>query len=251
MTRGSATLAGVVLVLGVASACATPREESRAEPASEREHDDLAAEKPVEASAAADEREEPPSLDELERELAANNAKLRELGALPVEPVELEDQEEAPEGGDASGSKGASTKTSSGSGTAGSSAAPAPGGQPKRTKADRNADKKRSRPSKSANHAAGKAESKAKDTVDGTLHEPPSPEPAKATPLAPNDAARDQDAALRCQQICDLAAISCDLGAQICELAERHSEEEDYASACERANLDCDAAKEACDVCVE
>jgi hypothetical protein len=230
MTRRWIACAAVVLL---ASGCAARHEDKRSEaaPASERNYEAPDEEirfapEPAPADEQADDLADAPrSLDEIQRELAANNAKLRELGvALPgAKPTE------APAGG-ATGTK----SSASGAGRSTPSVAPAPAGKP---------GKSDSKPPK-----RDKPREKSKDEAKGGLADGDGlrPDAAKATPSTPT-----LDAAARCQQVCDLAAISCGLGDQICELADRHSDDPDFVSACERANADCEAAKEACDACVE
>jgi hypothetical protein len=229
--RRSAAL--TACLLGLVSGCAAQYEEAsrnEAPPASaelefaEPMQDVEAA--PEEAPAAGALEEAPASFEDLQRELASNNAKLRALGvALPVEQPDP-----------------AKSKETSGSGVGGT-ISPVPGGQPsaKPSKAEREPDEKPRR-DKDKGGAKPKDDSKL-DLDDGVR-----PEEAKAAPLSPN---HELDPEARCQQVCDLSAISCGLGDQICELADRHPDELDYVSACERANADCEAAKEACDACVE
>lgn len=239
MTPRSAVLPTLLLVL--ASGCATPHEEApRSEPASEREYKDAGLEPAPEAAAPAEEDADP-SLDELQRELAANNAKLRELGVV----LSAEQQIPTPEPVET----GVSTPKDSGGGgsKAGSSMTP-PGGKPssKPEKFDQSKpEKKQPRRDKDKSASGAKPQDDAQLDLDDDGSRP---EPAKA---APPSLSNELNPEQRCQQVCDLAAISCGLGDQICELADRHPDELDYASACERANGDCDAAKEACDACVE
>jgi hypothetical protein len=227
MRRRSEALAAVLLL---ASACANQQEEAarkESAPAAEQDFEApseearFAPELPSPADDAA-----PRSLADIERERAANNAKLRQLGvALPGDhPVESA----AP----SAETKPKKTTSKSTSGT------PLPGGQP--SKADRNSSPKPAKPSE-----------KAKDEGKGggdMIGDGVRPDAAKSTPLSPSGGL---DATARCEQVCDLAAISCGLGDQICELAERHEDDPTYAAACERAHADCDAAKDACDACAE
>jgi hypothetical protein len=237
--------------LALTAACVTPpddahthNEDARAAPA----EPDLAYEEAVAPASAADApaADAPsPGFDEIQRALAANNAKLRALGVrVPtVEQAEgavrdkpkdtatgagpaTERKPAAPSGGAAGGS---GTSTSSQSKSVPGASPPA---EPRRDKKDDSAKRK-----------SGEPKGSLADSDDAEA-------PAKATPIGRTDPNLDA-AAGRCQQICDLSGISCGLGEQICELAERHPEEDDYVAACERAIEDCDAAKEACDVCVE
>lgn len=201
----------LALGIGLASGCATQHEEV---PNREAQFDAEAKlapepEQPSEAAPEAEATEEqlaPRSLDEIERELALNNAKLRQLGV----PLGINTKAEP------SGEAGEARKQQT----------------PKKEK-----DPRRS--------AGPGPTSKSKGAHDPA----PRPEQVKAVPLSPSDANPAQDAAGRCQRICELSAISCDLGDQICELADRHAQEQHYGSACERAISDCDVAKEACDAC--
>jgi hypothetical protein len=232
-----------VLLLALVSGCAAQHEEaSRAEspPAADREYEDAPADEPEATPTAAGEMP-PPSLEQLQLELAANNAKLRDLGV--VIPVELSVEEQEPEEPD--------NKAGGGDGRGAATGTTAPAGQPPKptanpTKSDRDREeKKKPRPDK----AGDKTGAKAKDESRLDFHDDGAqPDAAKA---APPLVTGQLDEAARCQQVCDLAAISCGLGDQICELADRHPGEQDYVSACERANVDCEAAKEACDACAE
>jgi hypothetical protein len=252
----------MVGVLATLEACATYDEPSASKSREAAAEQDALAEPgeeqadkvaPAAAPAAADLDAEGgvASLDEIQRRLAANNAKLRALG------VDLEGRED-PAGatsittdrtGDGAGGK-------SGAGISSPTPKPAPGGaasnETKQTSKD--AKPKKSSPRRDApakptesKPSAPKSEDAAADEITGGSRA----EPAKSTPLGPAGDNRDQGAVGRCQQICDLSEISCGLGDQICELAERHPDDTDYAEACERANDDCDAAKEACDACTE
>jgi len=209
MTRRSVGVGATVLLVLV-SGCALQHEESPSptqsmDAAPEAAAPEAAAPAPVESLESAEESPAPPTVAELERALATNNAKLRELGvSLPatarggVAPTKPEPSRLS----DGVGSKGG----------AGGKASPPP-------------------------------------AKDRDVAEQPRPGPAKSTPVAPRTG--QLDAGERCEQICDLAEISCGLGDQICELADRHTQEPEYLSACERAAGDCDAAKEACDACAE
>lgn len=226
----SVALAGSLLVL--ASGCATQHEEAaRSEPASEHEHEELAAEPAaLEASAPAEAEDAAArSFEQLQQELAVNHAKLRELGVV----LDHQLAEPEPELGGASESQ---AKPSGKASSAGPKVAPAPGSKPsadKPAKSEKKLDNKQKRDA---------TRGKSKDELDEDF----GPEAAKA---ASPSASNELDPQARCQTICDLAAISCGLGDEICELADRHPDEPEYASACERANGDCEAAKEACDAC--
>lgn len=237
-------IAGAALLLVLASGCVTSHEEAmHSEPASDRKLEE-APEPATEAVAPAD-AEAPRSLEELQLELAANNAKLRELGVeLPVHS-----QDTAPEG-EAAGTTatpGKSKESTADDRNASPTVAPAPAEKPatsKPSKSDRNVAEKSPRRDK-----GGGARPKPKDEAfDLEEDDEVRPDEAKA---APPSIANQLDPQQRCQQVCDLAEISCGLYYQICELADRHPDELDYASACERANADCEAANEACDACVE
>jgi hypothetical protein len=200
----------------------------------------------MDAVAPVDDQDAPPSLEQLERELAANNAKLRELG------VALSIEQQARETGPAGTAVSKSKEAGGGDRKATGSVAPAPGGKAtsKPSKSDKSeAEKKQPRRDKPADKSGAQPEGEPKDEAtldwedDGVR-----PDEAKAAPPSPSI---DLDPEQRCEQVCDLAAISCGLGDQICELADRHPDETNYASACERANVDCEVAKEACDACAE
>lgn len=234
MRRGSAALPTLLLLL--ASGCATQSEDQRSEPATERDYEAQEEPAAVEAVAPAESEDVPRTLAELERERASNNARLRELGVeLPVAQAEVADE-------------AATTSADPGVGGAdrhpAPSVAPAPNEPGKKPSTTPRRDKGEKRGDKKDKAAGG-----AKPQDDAALDwDGARPEEAKA---APPSSTHELDAATRCQQVCDLAAISCGLGDEICELADRHPGEHDYASACERANLDCEAAKEACDACAQ
>lgn len=237
MRRGSAALPTLLLLL--ASGCATQSEDQRSEPA-DRDYEARDEPTAMEAAASADSEAAPRSLAELERARASNNARLRELGvALPVVEAELEDQT-------ATASKAAEPGGASGAGGLPPSVAPAPDEPSKRPSKTQSSEKKEEKRRDKKDKAAGAI--KPTDDAELDWDARPRPEEAKA---APPSSTHELDPATRCQQVCDLAAISCGLGDEICELADRHRDEQDYTSACERANLDCEAAKEACDACAQ
>lgn len=237
--------AAAALVLALASGCAAQHEEAsrnEAAPATEREYEAPAEEQlaPGPTGSADDVQQAPRSLAEIELELATNNAKLRELGVeLPSTAMPAEALGDV-RSGDATGTK--TTTTGEAGRKTSPSTAPPPGAQP--SPKPSNFDRESKPPKR--DKGGGKAKDDAERGLAGGGERP---DQAKAAPLSPAD--EGLDAAARCQQVCDLAAISCDLGDQICELADRHPDEPEYASACERANTDCEAAKEACDACVE
>jgi hypothetical protein len=187
---------------------------------------EVAAEAPAEPMAAEPEGSPERDLDQMQRELAANEAKLRALGvAVPG----LEAEPRAEDANDAS-TKPTTTRSAEDK--------PAPGAQPKPSKGTKSKQDKHERedrpsqPSKAPN-------------IQGIAGDQ-----AKATPLSPDGDPREQDAAGRCLMICDLSQITCELNTSICELADRHPDEDDYRSACERAAEDCEVAEEACHACV-
>ncbi|PRQ05267.1 hypothetical protein ENSA5_03860 [Enhygromyxa salina] len=240
------TLAAFTLTL----ACAAQHEEANTMPSREAERagdfEDRPAASEAVAAEPASEAEPERSLDDMERELALNAAKLRALGvALPSDGV-VEDAggEEASLGradkrGDGSGPSG-------GGGAQGESAKPSSSGVqpgPKPTKKPRHSGGGRTAEKEAAPQVKNKDEDKG-------FAEPPSPEAAKATPLGPDPSEREQDVIGRCEQVCVLSQITCELNAQICELAGRHPDEDDYEAACERAAADCEVAQEACNECV-
>jgi hypothetical protein len=164
------------------------------------------------------------SLDQMQRELAVNEAKLRALGvSLP----EAEDGSIAPP---------TDAKPSGGFAPPPSSTPPHSGGGD--GIGSKQKDAKQKKPSRREHE---------KWTIEP--HRAPQPDEAKAAPLSPNTETREQDAAGRCLMICDLSQVTCELNTQICELADRH-DQDDYRAACERAAEDCEVAREACDVCV-
>ena len=167
----------------------------------------------LEAEAASEEAEAPlRDLADIERELAANQARLRALGVLP---------------GDGEGT----TKPTE----------PPPESKPK---GDRPA-KPSAQPSKPGKKGKPK---KSPDTTGSAGAAPSMRDEAKATGPLPNTGT---DAIDRCESICALSQGTCELRVAICELADRHDEEDDYRSACDRAGEDCDVAEEACRACAE
>lgn len=167
-------------------------------------------------------------LGQLERELADNEVKLRELGVLIAgTTVDGDGEAESPKPSPKPATKaGRGTKTK----------------QPKQDK-------------------QGKDEGKAEDSIAGTAPGSGSnaggkavsgggdglPDPAKSiqSPPRPNEQAEE-----RCPLICSLADNTCELNDEICELAERHTDDDAYSVACERASDDCQQAREACLECV-
>jgi hypothetical protein len=245
------TLAGVL-----AGGCAAQHEEGLRSEA--RYESEAPPDATFEQAAPAEEEEEQAvSLAHMQRELAANNAKLRELGVeLPGSPVAREDAEPDADlarptpGGAGAGVKGerigdlgelgGGAKGSAGAGTASKSSTSKPTAA-SRERADK---KKPSKDKTAADHVPSEPGAGKAGDGDGVR-----PEPAKATPISPT-VGQHGDAG-RCQQICELAEITCEIGGQICELADRHVGEPEYGLACVRASDDCDAAKEACDACIE
>jgi hypothetical protein len=233
------------LALSLALGCAAQYEEpAGTQPDAAREQASPA-EVAMEPAAAADEAPER-TLDDIQIELASNEAKLLALGV--VVPGRAVAGGDADLGGEAREREGKPDATVNGGTTATSetrpSTVPAPKPQP-------------SAPGKAAGSSSSieqgrrdKPEKKKKSgdlAVDDRFAQPPA-EQAKATPLSPNEQPK-LDAATRCTQVCELSEITCELGVQICGLAQRHAGDDDYEQACARATDDCDAAQEACDVC--
>jgi hypothetical protein len=75
------------------------------------------------------------------------------------------------------------------------------------------------------------------------------PDPAKSIQSPPADRSNEQ-AEERCPLICSLADSTCELHDEICELADRHTDDDAYSFACERASNDCQQAREACLECL-
>lgn len=246
----------LLLAVALASACAAQHDEpTGAAFDGEAKSVDAPAEPTMEAEAAPGDSGEL-DLAAYQRELAANEARLRELGVmLPPDVNTLAGGDAAPAPVEnAKESKrdkpSRNDRKSAGSGAGGLvSPSTRPGTAPsadvggaKSVQGDRSEDKGRGK---------GKdkdSKKKAEDADDGFAPPPPAPDPAKAAPLTPNQSP-ELDAATRCQQVCELGQITCELSVQICELADRHAGEDDYLNACERASEDCTAAQEACDAC--
>jgi hypothetical protein len=228
MTRRVAARAA--LLLAFAGGCAAQQVEA------------LAQEPPAPADSTA-----PRSLAELELERAANNTRLRELGVeLPLDQ-QAGEGEAVTETTGTGGNFGKSKQADGADRPAGTSVAPAPGGvpMPKPSKLDHDSDDARAEKQPRRDKGGG---AKPKDESKKLEADDVRPDEAKATQPVPNN---QLDPQARCQQVCDLAAISCGLGDEICELADRHPNDGEYTSACERANADCEVAKEACDACAE
>lgn len=231
------------LAFGLALGCAAQQDEAMSREGVEDEA--RFAEAPAEPSAtptaeAAKSEDEPApaparelqNLGDVERELAANEAKLRALG------VKLRaggaDEDEA---GEERKTESTSTRRDRKDGP---KKKPSSQGAPQPTAPGDSAP--------AGGGGSGKGTMPKQDSIaGGALDDVTQPDAAKATPLSPNS--QQQDAATRCMSICDLSQITCELSAQVCELAERHTEEEDYRAACERAAQDCDVAQEACNEC--
>lgn len=242
---------GLVLVLALPLGCAAQYEEpAGTQPDSAREQ--VGAPEPESAAMeepTAIERAER-SLDDIEIELASNEAKLRALG------VELPSR--AITGGDASVAGELAPKPEparpgggGGESVGGATATPTPDSRPSTAPAPKSEPTDSSKAAGTGSQQRRKDKPPKKKTEDADVSErfaKPPPEQAKATPLSPTEQPQ-LDAATRCIQVCELSEITCELGVQICELAQRHAGDPDYEQACARATDDCDAAQEACDVC--
>ncbi|MCA9701350.1 MAG: hypothetical protein KC431_27755, partial [Myxococcales bacterium] len=231
--------------------------------------DPAAADKLAEAAEPEPIEEASDELADYQRELADNRAELAKLGvrfeAAPTETVVSEDEQtktpskERDDGVRPSkdSKKGQSLGGGSG-GASGSSSSVAPKPQPvapganpgtATTGTKQNKPKPKPGTSKSGKDKSGsKREDKSVDQTVGDL-DGPVPDEAKAVQGPPTGTTPMPDAAQRCESICSLGQVTCELREQICELAERHPDEEDYQSACDRAVSDCEIAKEACDGC--
>jgi hypothetical protein len=231
------------LVLSLALGCAAQYEEPTGTQPDAALDQSAPSEVAMEPAAAAQEAPER-SLDDIQLELASNEAKLRALGVvlpsraaaggdvnLGGETVEREpDPDRSVAGGTATPSDARPSTT-----PAPKPEAVAPG------KAGSGSSTKQARRDKSE-------KKKTADAGDDDRFAEPPPEAAKATPLSPTEQPK-LDAATRCIQVCELSEITCELGVQICGLAQRHAGDDDYEQACARATDDCDAAQEACDAC--
>lgn len=220
----------------VASGCAAepaPAERSESPASADELEQDMAAEEPSRARAEPEPEpvagvEAPDGLDALERQLAANNSRLRELGVvMPGEEAgELAEPDEAV------------TKTVE------SERPPQDKkDQPKAKKLKKK--RKEAKPSKQP-QARPSAPSANFDDIQAGGDAPR--DEAKAVRLSPGG---QPEGASACVEICTLSQGTCELQLAICELAERHDEEPDYRAACERAEDDCEVAKEACRACSE
>lgn len=160
---------------------------------------------------------------DIERELASNEARLRALG---VElPARAGEGEVAPTPDPQSSGDG--TRSDRDVQGGGRPSTPKPGAQPS---LESGKDKK----------------SKAKESKADELDTAAGPEEVKAAGPRPGG---DLDPGQRCAEICALSQGTCELRGAICDLADRHDDEDDYRSACVRADQDCDVAEEACRAC--
>lgn len=223
---------------GIASlglACAKAPEQSApadaAAPASAELEQELEA--PAAEPAPAEEREAEaaaPGLEQLQRELAGKSSRLRALGVEM--PTRIK------EGADAAPSEPAREESLE---------------PPVTTKKEQ---RKRKGKGKKNNEAGGGKPSKqpsAKPAGPDRLDDIAggggvAPDEAKSVRLSPEG---EPEEASACAQICALSQGTCELRGAICELAERHDDEPDYSSACERAEQDCVVAEEACRACSE
>jgi len=162
------------------------------------------------------------SIEEAERALADNQARLAELGIVP----------------EAVAADVSTTDASSTAAPAQPPAEPRPQPEPERVElGDGGADR---------------------DWAEVAEPGPRAPSTPSAPTSAPSlsDADEESEVAFagrgqspRCTRICDIAESTCELAAQICSLAESHADQERYALACERAGAQCNAASDACDRC--
>ncbi len=168
---------------------------------------------------------------QLQRELASNEAELRQLGVLVAT---VADSEPKPEPTEESGM----------------------GGRSETKKAKTSTTAKKAHPSKDARDAK-----QAEGGVPGSSPARPSAEPgmaggdailepAKSVQGRPTDQLAKQVQEDRCPRICSLSGSTCELTEEICELADRHTDDDTYSMACERANNDCKQAQEACLECL-
>lgn len=232
----------LLFVLSTIAGCAAQQDEGMPSDADRSADFDV----PADASAPAMEPGASPverDLDQMQRELAVNEAKLRALGVvLPSSASEhqglLLQEDEAPPA-EAKPSIGGATKGDAPSPETSTKPSAAPSGgerSAKDKKSRREHERKTIEPHRAPEMAPPAGE--------------PAPDQAKAAPISPNTQTREQDAAGRCLMICDLSQITCELNTQICELADRHGDQDDYRAACDHAAEDCEVAQEACDACV-
>jgi hypothetical protein len=194
----------------------------------------------------------PRDLDQLERELAANEEKLRQLGVAIVATGSFADGEGSPTDTpakdvdevrpDSPTPDPKPTQAPDGSSrTPDRKTGKAGGSKPNSKKEDK---------SKTATIPGGAGATGTKligelDDGDAT------PEPAKSIQAPPTTEKPTEQAEDRCPLICSLADSTCGLTDEICELAERHPDDDAYSIACERASGDCSLAREACLECVD
>jgi hypothetical protein len=229
----------VLVAVACVSACASqPSEDYGASTELQAERAPMA--EPDAEQAASPPADQPErSLAEIERELARNEARLRELGVeLPARAATATAIGEAGEPEPTPKPETKREATGAGGGLAQPGAAPRPQSEPSERDDGRSASRK---------GKGDKPAKNAKDSDDRFAPAPPQADAAKAAPPSGNPA--ELDAAARCRQLCDLGQITCELSVQICELADRHDGEDDYRAACERSAEDCSAAQEACDAC--
>lgn len=250
-----------LVVGGLGSACAAPHDQMATEPASAEQ--EVRAQDDFDQAAPASEAEPTAALSgddelyELERALAAKASRLRALG------VELPAHGELGADGDAQTSTAATTREEA--------PVAAPTEESGAEKGKKTKKSKKTKPGKQPR--PGKQPKPGEQPQPGTQPKQDSggmtpgrpsapsgganldglgggaaPDEAKAVRLSPDD---EPEAASVCVEICALSQGTCELRLAICELADRHDDEDDYRSACERADEDCEIALEACRVCSE
>ncbi len=242
-------IAALVLLIALPLACARSSEERGLE----AQEQSVA---PAEAELSPEPA--PRGLAELQAELQANEADLRQLGvAIPlaglVDGGDGEQASEAPatvtgtptDQPDMGGaSPGPSATKTSAKERKGKAATHKPSKSDTRSPSVQPSGGGRGAGDLELDDDIGKAEAPAKD-AEGE----PTPEPAKAVQGPPIVEPKPQ-VEDRCPMICSLSEGTCGLAEEICSLSDRHPDDDDYGRACERANTDCELAKEACLECL-
>ncbi|NVB38904.1 hypothetical protein G6O69_13765 [Pseudenhygromyxa sp. WMMC2535] len=227
------------LAAGALACAASPEQSAEAERQSAPPPSDIPSEpsaEPMDAPAeAAAAEESAPGLDDFERRLASNRAELSRLG------VRFADPDPDPDAAAAADAEPESELDLDAAEELEAAPSPSAGGGSPAKPSTKSKSKSTSTSSKGKGKGSSGRASASPDAKEA-------PEQAKAV-QGPPIATELEDAAGRCESICSLGQVTCELSDSICALAERHTDEDDYQSACERAVGDCQVAKEACDGC--
>lgn len=249
----SGSLLATSLLFSLVMACDSQTTEPEAQPAEREAQPTGDIDELADASAASPTRD----LAQLERELADNETKLRQLGVTIVATIADGEAEPAKDetivteaakpspapGGSRNMTRGKDRKTTS------------KAGGDKKAKQDDDAGAGTAPSGQTSTGAASdsiaggsKSATEGKTAWNGDV----APDPAKSIQNPPTtDRPTEQAEEERCPLICSLADSTCELTDEICELADRHTDDDAYSFACERASNDCQQAREACLECLD